>query len=304
MKKYKIAITTGDKKGIGKEITKKALDILKPNKDEVLIIGEKIDVDYDFLEINEDINGTFCYKSLEMACSLAKKKQIKGLVTAPVSKFELHKSGYYYNGQTEIIEKLLAHDNQKAQMIFIANDLKVMLLTRHCALNEVKLDIDEVINQTEILNNFLTEKYKISSPKIALCGLNPHCGEEGILGKEEIEILKPAVEILNKKNINITSPISADALFARIGKEYLNNQELSYDAILACYHDQGLCPIKALAFDSAINTTIGLDIIRTSPSSGTAYDIAGKGIANPDSMVCAIKLALNLSHSKTKPKSL
>lgn len=295
MKKYKIAITTGDKKGIGKEITKKALDILKPNQDDVLIIGEKIDVDYDFLEVNEENNGTFCYKSLEIACKLAKENKIKGLVTAPVSKFELHNAGYKFNGQTEIIEKLLAHDNQKAQMIFIANDLKVMLLTRHCALNEVKLTIENVIEQTKILNDFLIKKYGIKNSKIALCALNPHCGEEGILGMEEIKILNPAVEILNKKEINITNPISADALFARVGKEFLNNKKLSYDAILACYHDQGLCPVKALAFDNAINTTIGLDIIRTSPSSGTAYDIAGLGIANPDSMVCAIKLALKLA---------
>jgi len=295
MKKYKIAITTGDKKGIGKEITKKALDILKPNRNDVLIVGEKIDVDYDFLEIDEENNGTFCYKSLETACKLAHDGIIKGLTTAPVSKFELHSAGYYFNGQTEIIEKLLAHDNQKAQMIFIADDLKVMLLTRHCALNQVKLTIEDIIEQTKILNDFLVEKYNIENPKIGLCGLNPHCGEEGILGSEEIEILKPAVKILNEKGINITNPISADALFARVGKEYLNKEKLSYDAILACYHDQGLCPIKALAFDSAINTTIGLDIIRTSPSSGTAYDIVGKGIANPESMVCAIKLALDLA---------
>ena len=295
MKTYKIAITTGDKRGIGKEITKKALDILKPKKEEVLIIGEKIDVDYDFIEIDEAENGAFCYKSLELACKLAHGRKIQGLVTAPVSKFELHKSGYIFNGQTEVIESLLTHDNQKAQMIFIANHLKVMLLTRHVALKDVKLTIEDIIEQSEILNNFLIEKYNIKNPKIALCALNPHCGEEGILGREEIEILNPAVEILNKKGISITKPISADALFARIGKEYLNKEKLSYDAILACYHDQGLCPIKALAFDSAINTTIGLDIIRTSPSSGTAYDIAGKGIAKPDSMIEAIKLALKLS---------
>ena len=121
MKTYKIAITTGDKKGIGKEITKKALDILKPHKNDILIIGENIDVDYDFLEIKENDNGTFCYKSLEMACNLAKDGKIQGLVTSPVSKFELHKSGYYFNGQTEIIEKLLAHDNQQAEMLFIAD---------------------------------------------------------------------------------------------------------------------------------------------------------------------------------------
>ena len=295
MKTYKLAITTGDKKGIGKEITKKALDILKPKKKDILIIGEKIDVDYDFLNINEKDNGTFCYKSLEAACNLAKENKIKGLVTSPVSKFELHKSGYKFNGQTEIIEKLLSHDNQQAEMIFIADELKVMLLTRHCALKDIKLTKEQIIKQTKILNDFLIKKYQIQKPKIALCALNPHCGEEGILGMEEIEILNPAVKILNKEKINITKPISADALFAKIGKEFLNKQQLSYDAILSCYHDQGLCPIKALAFDKAINTTIGLDIIRTSPSSGTAYDIAGKNIANPDSMVEAIKLALRIS---------
>ncbi|MBQ4647518.1 MAG: 4-hydroxythreonine-4-phosphate dehydrogenase PdxA [Candidatus Gastranaerophilales bacterium] len=295
MKKYKIAITTGDKKGIGKEITKKALDFLKPKKEDVLIIGEKIDVDYDFLEVKEENNGKFCYKSLEIASKLALDGVISGLVTSPVSKFELHSAGYKFNGQTEVIEKLLSHGNQKAQMIFIAGELRVMLLTRHCALSEVELTIENVVEQTHILNDFLVEKYKIQNPRIALCALNPHCGEGGILGREEIEILNPAVEILNKEGIKISKPISADALFAKIGKEYLNKQKMSCDAILACYHDQGLCPIKALAFDSAINTTIGLDIIRTSPSSGTAYDIAGKGIANPDSMISAIKLALELS---------
>lgn len=292
---YKIAITTGDKKGIGKEITEKALDILKPSKKDVVIIGEKINANYDLIPVNEVDNGKFCYKSLEIACKLAKENKIKAIVTSPVSKKELHKSGYIFNGQTEVIENLLAKDNQKAQMLFIADELKVMLLTRHCALREVNLTVEDVILKTKILNDFLIQKYNIKNPKIALCAFNPHCGEEGILGDEEIKILNPAVEILNKKNINITKPISADALFARVGKEYLNKTKLSYDAILACYHDQGLCPVKALAFDKAINTTIGLDIIRTSPSSGTAYDIAGKNIANPDSMLEAIKLALKLS---------
>lgn len=295
MKRYKIAITTGDKKGIGKEITQKALNFLDLPAEDVLIIGEKIDSHHDILEIKEQDNGTFCYKTLEKASLLAKEKIIKGIVTAPVSKFELHKSNYYFSGQTEILEKLLAHNNQKAQMVFIAEDLKVMLLTRHCALKDIKLNIEEIIEQVKILNSFLIEKYNINSPKIALCALNPHCGEGGILGMEEIEILNPAVEILNKENINITKPISADALFACVGKEFLNKEKLSYDAILSCYHDQGLCPVKALAFNEAINTTIGLDIIRTSPSSGTAYDIANKGIANPKSMIKAIKLALKLT---------
>ena len=115
---YKIAITTGDKKGIGAEITKKALDIIKPQKSDVLIIGQKLDADYDFYPVEIENNGEFCYKSLLLACNLAKSGQIKALVTSPVSKEELHKAGYIFNGQTEVIESLLSHDKQKAQMLF------------------------------------------------------------------------------------------------------------------------------------------------------------------------------------------
>ena len=141
----------------------------------------------------------------------------------------------------------------------------------------------------------IIEKCKIEKPLIAFCAFNPHAGENGILGREEIEILNPAVEILNSKGINVLKPVSADALFAKVGKDYLGGKKVRYDAILACYHDQGLCPVKALAMQKAINTTIGLDVVRTSPSSGTAYDIAGKNIANPESMIEAVKLAVGLS---------
>lgn len=294
-KNYKIAITTGDKFGIGKELVLKALNILKPKKEDVLIIGEKIDCNYDFLPIEIQDNGTFCFESLKTACRLAKKGEIKGLVTAPVSKFELNKSGFNFNGQTEVIQSFLDGTNKKAQMLFIANNLRVMLLTRHIPLKEINLKIEDIVFQTKILNDFLIEKCKIQNPKIALCALNPHAGENGILGSEEIEILNPASTLLNKQGINITKATSADALFSKIGFEYLNKQKLSYDAVIATYHDQGLCPIKALAFDKAVNTTIGLPVTRTSPTSGTAYDIAGKNIANPASMVEAIKLALKLA---------
>ncbi len=291
----KIAITTGDKLGIGKELTKKALDIIKPKKDEILIIGEKIDVNYDFIPVDIEDNGEFCFQSLKLASKLALESKIQGIVTAPVSKKVLNDAGHNFSGQTEVLEHFLSPNEKRAQMLFIAQDLKVMLLTRHVALKDIKLDKEDIVFQTKILNGFICEKYNIKKPKIALCALNPHAGEEGILGYEEIKILNPAARELNGEGINITNAISADALFARVGYEYLNNRNLSYDAILACYHDQGLCPIKALAFDKAVNTTIGLKVIRTSPSSGTAYDIAGKNIANPDSMVEAIKLALKLA---------
>ena len=290
----KIAITTGDKLGIGKEITYKALKALNIPYEQVVIIGEKIDLDYETIEINEKENGTFCYRSLECACRLYKEGKINALVTSPVSKYELHKSGYNFNGQTEAIEYIL-NEPKRAQMLFIARDLRVLLLTRHVALKDIRLCSDTIKEQIKILNDFLIQKCNISSPKIALCALNPHAGEGGILGREEIEILNPVSEFLNSsENINITRALSADSLFARAGKAYLENKPQPYDAVISCYHDQGLSPLKALAFDEAVNTTIGLSMIRTSPSSGTAYDIAGKNIANPNGMTEAIKLALEL----------
>ena len=291
----KVAITTGDKLGIGKELVEKALKILKPDKNQIVIVGEEIDADYDFIPVNIKNNGEFCFQSLKLVSEMALNSEIQAIVTAPVSKKVLNDAGHNFSGQTEILEHFLSPNEKKAQMLFIADDLKVMLLTRHVALSEIKLNKNEIINQVKILNDFLINKYKIKEPKIALCALNPHAGENGILGKDEILTLTPAINEIRKQNINITKPISADALFARVGAEYLNNKKLSYDAILACYHDQGLCPLKALAFNKAVNTTIGLCVIRTSPSSGTAYDIAGKNIANPDSMVEALKLAIKLS---------
>lgn len=290
----KIAITTGDKFGIGKETIVKALEILKPKKEDILIIGEKICDDYEHLLVDEDNNGEFCFKTLKIACNLALKGEIASIVTAPVSKAELHKAGHIFNGQTEVIESFLSPKNDNAQMLFIAGDLRVMLLTRHLALKDVKLNESDIIKRTKILNDFLINKCKIKNPKIALCALNPHAGEDGILGTEEIEILNPGVDKLNELGINISKAKSADALFGKIGAQYLNKEKLDYDAILACYHDQGLCPLKALAFDKAVNTTIGLKVIRTSPDFGTAYDIAGLGVADPTSMVEAIKLALLL----------
>lgn len=295
----KIAITTGDTKGIGEEITIKALNALSLPADDVLIIGKNLNnslnTSYETIEINPSDNGKFCFETLKTASHLANEGKIKAIVTAPVSKEALYKSGYKYSGQTEILQEFLGNDRSKAEMMFISKDLRVLLLTRHLALKDVKLTEDLIIEKAERTNKFLIEKCGIKSPKFALCALNPHAGENGILGDEEIKIMFPAVEKLKAENINITPPLSADGLFAHVGEKYLNNQKQDYDCILAAYHDQGLCPVKALCFKQVVNTTIGLKIIRTSPSSGTAYDIAGKGIADPKGMIEAIKLAQELS---------
>ena len=292
----KIAITTGDKLGIGEEVVEKALKSLNLPKEQVIIIGKNLNLGYETIEIQDEDNGAFCFKSIKTACELAKEGKIQAIVTAPVSKEVLNNSGYNFLGQTEILEHFLGNSEEKAEMLFIAQDLKVMLLTRHLALKDVPnaLSKEIIIEKTKRFYNFLVNYYKIESPKIALCALNPHMGEGGLLGVEEETILKPAVLELNKNGINITSPMSADALFGKIGKKYINKEKQDFDGVLACYHDQGLCPIKALAFDTVVNTTIGLSIIRTSPSHGSAYDIKGLNIANPNSMIEAIKLAINL----------
>lgn len=295
----KIAITTGDTKGIGEEITVKALNALNLSADNILIIGkslnDSLNTPYETIEIDPSDNGKFCFETLKIASSLANEGKISAIVTAPVSKEALHKSGYKYSGQTEILQEFLGDENSKAEMMFISRDLRVLLLTRHLALKDVKLTEDLIIEKVKRTNKFLIEKCGIKSPKFALCALNPHAGENGILGDEEIKIMFPAIEKLKAENINITPPLSADGLFAHVGEKYLNNQKQDYDCILAAYHDQGLCPVKALCFKQVVNTTIGLKIIRTSPSSGTAYDIAGKGIADPKGMIEAIKLAQELS---------
>lgn len=299
----KIAILTGDPNGIGAEITIKALNLLNlPAKNILLITNSKILNHYGKLNnnyeiLNVDFNGKieagcikaeagdFAYQCLKKACEI----KPKFIVTAPTSKEAMHLAGHKFNGQTEILEKFLAHDGQKAEMLFVSKDFRVLLLTRHVAIKDIKLTKELIIEKVERLRNYFQNKLYIKKPSFALCGLNPHAGENGIIGEEELNILIPAVESLRKRGINITNPMPADTLFINGVQKYLSNEKPPYDCYIACYHDQGLIPIKSVASDKTVNMTIGLDIIRTSPSHGTAFDIAGKNIANPESMIEAIK---------------
>lgn len=290
----KIIITTGDPNGIGAEITVKALKKLDlPARDILLVSNRKVldfygnlDKDYEICEIpfDEEVQpgkvtkaaGEFCFQSLKKACEL----KGRAIVTAPVAKNALHLAGHNFNGQTEILQEFLAHDGQLAEMLFVAENFRVLLLTRHCALKDVTLTKELVIEKIMNLQKFFAEKLGITKPKFALCGLNPHAGEGGILGREEIEILQPAVEVLRGCGINITNPLPADTLFIKYA---------DYDCIIANYHDQGLIPIKTVAGAKTVNMTIGLDVIRTSPGHGTAFDIAGKNHADETGMIFAIK---------------
>ncbi len=303
----KIAITTGDPNGIGAEITIKALNRLDlPVQDIVLISNKKVlsyygrlDKDYEIIEIPFDSEietgkvtaecGEFSFKSVKKACEIG----AKAIVTAPVAKNSLYLAGHKFNGQTEILQKYLAHDNQLAEMLFLANNFKVLLLTRHVALKNINLTKELVAEKILNLRGFFRQHFNIENPKFALCGFNPHAGEDGILGKEEIDILIPAVDKLREKGVNITKPLPADTLFVEAAREYFEEQtSVKYDCYIANYHDQGLIPIKTVAGDKTVNMTIGLDIIRTSPGHGTAFDIAGKNIADETGMIEAIKAVL------------
>ncbi len=304
----KIVITTGDPNGIGAEVTIKALNLMNlPARDIVIISNSKvlntygslqnnyemIEIDYPNKVIPGEVSaeaGEFAFRALEKACEL----NPKFIVTAPTSKEAMNLAGHHYKGQTEILEHFLAHDGQKAEMLFVSKDFRVLLLTRHCALKDVSDFITKelLIEKTERLRSFFQNKLMIKKPNFALCALNPHAGEHGVIGTEEDEKILPAIEAVRKRGINITNPLPADTLFVKAVQSYLRGEKQMYDCYIACYHDQGLIPIKAVASEKTVNMTIGLDIIRTSPSHGTAFDIAGKNLANPESMIEAIKYCL------------
>lgn len=309
----KIAITMGDFNGIGPEVITKALNRLDLPCENVVLIGAKelfcgLKNEYEIVEVPFEKQwlkpgsetkeaGEFSFNCLQKACEMAKKNEISAIVTAPVSKNAMHLAGHFYSGQTEVIEKNLANPNssEKAEMLFVCNDFRVLLLTRHIALKDVKITKELLIEKLNRINNVLKNNFGIKNPMIALCSLNPHAGENGILGTEEINEFQPALKYLREQGVDVSEPMPSDTLFTKAAKSYLNNcngGNQPYDCYCACYHDQGLIPIKALAMNKTVNMTVGLGIIRTSPAHGTAYDIAGKNLADETSMICAIKEAV------------
>lgn len=303
----KFAITTGDPNGIGAEITIKALNELDLPQDKIVLISNKdvldyygkLDKKYDIIEIpfdKRDIKvgkvtkeaGEFSFQSLLKVCEI----KPKAIVTAPVAKNAMYLAGHNFNGQTEVLQKYLAHDNQLAEMLFVANNFRVLLLTRHCALKDVYLTKEIIVKKITNLVKTFNNHFNIPNPRFALCGFNPHSGEDGILGREEIDILIPAVKELQALGVDISMPLPADTLFVKAGNHYFKGEKDDYDCYIANYHDQGLIPIKTVAGDKTVNMTIGLDIIRTSPGHGTAFDIAGQNIADPNGMISAIREVL------------
>ncbi|WP_371128185.1 4-hydroxythreonine-4-phosphate dehydrogenase PdxA [Sphingomonas sp. YR710] len=234
-----------------------------------------------------DLSGARCsLDSLEMAAGLARSAMVGGLVTAPVAKVQLYAIGFTHPGQTEFIAERCGIASSNAVMLLAGPTLRCVPITTHMPLRDVSdfLTIDLILAKARATERGLVKNFAIERPRLAIAGFNPHAGESGAIGREEIDLIIPAVEILQSEGIDIVGPLAADTMFHPRARE-------QYDCALCLYHDQALIPLKTLHFDEGVNMTLGLPIVRTAPDHGTAFGIAGKNLAHPGAMIAAIALA-------------
>ena len=242
--------------------------------------------------VNDEKIGKYAIKSFVAATKALKEGLIDVLVTAPINKYNIQSDEFKFPGHTDYLDQEL---EGSALMMMVQDNLRVGLLTDHIPLSEVASHLTEavIIKKIETVKQSLIQDFSINKPKIAVLGLNPHCGDGGVIGKEDDAILKPALKKIFEKGVLVFGPFAADGFFG-------SNQYEKYDAVVATYHDQGLIPFKTLSFGNGVNYTAGLNKIRTSPDHGTAYDIAGKGIADYNSFKEAIYLAIDIFHSRNQ----
>ncbi len=281
-----IGITRGDQAGIGPEVVAAALASGELSSAcSYQVIGEQVDA---VLGKPDATTARAALDALEQAAEMLKGGQIDAVVTAPVGKEGLHELGFDFPGQTEFFAERLGCDNHA--MCLTGKNLTVALVTIHVALADVPglLRQEEIVRVGLLLADFCRQR-GIQSPRIAVCGLNPHAGENGAFGSEDVEIVEPAVAELRRaaKGAIFSGPHPPDTIFRPAA-------DGQYDAVLCMYHDQGLIPLKLLDFDTGVNVTLGLAKPRTSPDHGTAYDIAGQGKASASSMIHAIQLACEM----------
>jgi 4-hydroxythreonine-4-phosphate dehydrogenase len=224
--------------------------------------------------------------SLEIAVGLTRSGAASGLVTGPVSKSQLYAIGFNHPGQTEFVAERCGVSSDVVAMMLVGSDLRTVPVTVHVPIAEVSalLTIERIVAKTRATVRGLQRQFGIEQPRIAVAGLNPHAGEEGAIGREEIEIITPAIERLQAEGFDVSGPYPADTMFHARARA-------RYDAAICMYHDQALVPLKTLYFDEGVNMTLGLPIVRTSPDHGTAFAIAGRNQAEPGAMVAAIRTA-------------
>jgi 4-hydroxythreonine-4-phosphate dehydrogenase len=240
-----------------------------------------------------DTGGKYAVISLTQAAEALKSGLIHGLVTAPIHKKNIQSASFNFSGHTPYLKQLFG--GKDVAMLMIAENMRIGLLTEHVPVKDISQFItkESILSKLQVINQSLKKDFLITKPKIAVLGLNPHSGDEGLIGKEEIEIIKPAIKEAKQKDIFCFGPYSADAFFAR-------GQYEKFDAVLALYHDQGLIPFKSLSLGEGVNFTAGLNAVRTSPDHGTAFDIAGKGLADETSTRQALFSCIDILHNRNE----
>lgn len=318
-KRPRLLLTTGDPNGIGPEIILKIfndkdfiskfdltvvgstkilnyyssllnLESLPENRILEIPLSKKFEV---FPGVINKHSGRISGDAIRNAAELCLDRVYSGMITLPVSKESLNLGGYNYPGHTEMLTKLTNSEN--TVMILYSKIFSVALVTGHLPLKDVakKINKELLIRKIITVHNSLVRDFKMKNPRLALLSLNPHAGDNGLIGKEENEIINPVIEQLNSVGFNLKGAYASDAFFA-------NKHYEKFDITISMYHDQGLIPFKMISFDMGVNFTAGLNIIRTSPDHGTAFDIAGSGKANPESTKQAIILADKLAKEKVK----
>jgi 4-hydroxythreonine-4-phosphate dehydrogenase len=335
----KVAITLGDPAGVGPEVVLKALAQMPSRPDvAITLVGNATLLAQTYEQLNlpslpplETIpvvdvamtstqqaqivvgqgnaaSGDLSFRCLQRAIELALKGEFDAIATAPIAKSAWLAAGHAYPGQTELLAEMAGVE--RYGMLFAAKSphtgwpLRMLLATTHIPLRAVPDTLTPALmsRKLELLLDCLAQDFGIEQARVAISGLNPHSGEAGQLGREEVDWLTPWIIEQQQRfpNTCLEGPIPPDTLWVRPGQAWQHSPELGHDAYLALYHDQGLIPVKLLAFDRAVNTTIGLPFVRTSPDHGTAFDIAGQNRAQADSMVAAIELAIELSQKRNQ----
>ena len=313
-----LALTLGDPSGIGPEITAKAWRLLRQSGPRFVLLGnpatvgslaEAREVFRDRLPVlaatalqapvvpgrPDPANAAAITGSIAEAVRLARAGEVDGIVTNPIAKWVLKQAGFPYPGHTEYLAALTGQSGQEVMML-AGPSLRVVPVTIHVSLRDAldTLSTDEIVRVALTTAASLTRDFGIARPRLAVAGLNPHAGEAGHLGDEETTLIGPAIERLRGHGLDVAGPMPPDAMFmapARAG----------YDAAICMYHDQALIPLKTLDMAQGVNVTLGLDLVRTSPDHGTAFDIAGRDVADPTSLIAALALAARIVRNRSRP---
>jgi 4-hydroxythreonine-4-phosphate dehydrogenase len=285
--KPRVAITAGDPAGIGPEVAARAaadsrvVDVCEP-----VVYGPPAGAGFAPGELSAAA-GRAAYDVIVRAVGDAQRGVVQAIATAPVNKEAFRLAGLEWSGHTDLLAHLTG--SRHVAMMFYSEALRVVLATVHIPLAQVPRALTQAsLDATIALTARELPRFGIAAPRIAVAGLNPHAGEHGLFGDEEETAIRPAIDACRARGIDVSGPYPGDTVFVRARRG-------DFDVVIACYHDQGLIPVKLVAFGQAVNVTLGLPIIRTSVDHGTAFDIAGKGVADPESMITAVLLAARLA---------